>query len=260
MDREECELEFKAELHWLVECVGSCRLLGQELERMGKDWGELDAHPEFSTMVRDLDFLANKYSVVLDDEQLGWIMFVMNRYVDEDDFQMLKVYEEELEMARLVISLHSSSRLKVGDVECVYYNKHLKMLLLEELAIRVATAYRFCCNQCREKLLEKIKAGDELVLNEINDNWEERLRKQKIHTKDSNRIKELARGLCLALCPNYFNDKKGMSKKNVCFIYDLLVYCGARQDNGFTADDDKYDALKRFFRKKQMEGGWWFED
>ena len=47
MDREECELEFKAELHWLVECVGSCRLLGQELERMGKDWGELDAHPEF---------------------------------------------------------------------------------------------------------------------------------------------------------------------------------------------------------------------
>lgn len=254
--------KMKTELEAIVECVSSCRLLEKELKDLGRGWDDdgPECATEFWKEVKDIELLAGKYHITLDDEQLGFVMFAINRFVDDEDVRMLEFYERDLEMVCLILSLHSNVRLKIGKVDCKYLYKDLKVLMLEDLAMKVASEYSVCCDQCRVELLGKIKSGDVTVLNEMKTEVEGRVRMQKKLVKESNRLKELARAVSFALHPDYMEYKRGLPKKSVCFIFDLLVYCGAKEDNGFTADDDKYDALKRFFKKSQISDEFWFED
>ena len=55
----------------------------------------------------------------------------------------------------------------------------------------------------------------------------------------------------MILHPDYLEYKNGLPKKEVCFIYDLLVFVGLKDESFPYANDDKYDSIKRFFKKNE---------
>lgn len=206
---------------------------------------------EISNSIMDL---ANKNNISITEEQSFNIASIVN---SSDS----KIYQEEpYELINIIISLHSKTKIKIGNIESDIFNKELKKVLINYISEKYAHCFRRTYQKYYTTLRmpiptisQKIKDFDYKFLVELRAEIKKALEKEKFEKKNSNYIKSTSRNICEELHPDYLDYIKGLSKKEVCFIYDVLVFAKLKHDNGMTSDDDKYDNIKRYFIKQTYE-------
>ena len=208
---------------------------------------------EQATLIKKI---SEKYELnFIDEDQLYWIASIIfdnhNKEIREN-----KSYE----LIKLILAIHSRSKIKIGKTECCEFNDELKEVLLEYIAEKYpihlkriwgknSTTHLMATDTIKQKIME----GDSDFLNTYKTEIEKRIKDETKRLKKSNYTKYKARRICEIIHPIYTSYMEGLSKKEVCFIYDLLVLGSLLKEDNLISNDDKYDSIKRYFTKAKFK-------
>ena len=240
----------------LFEDIGNSNLLMEYLESLAEYGGcvdmDEDTVKEREKLIKQIGFIADANCVEINDSQLDNISWeVVGVDLSHDD--IIKQQERNCELIDMIIALHSNKRIKVGCVEfSKYWDEQMKVLMLGVLAKAGLIYFRHLGGIYRkEDIINRILNNDREYLLKVKLEIEERLKTVKKNGKPCNLIKHFSQRICMILHPDYLEYKNGLPKKEVCFIYDLLVFVGLKDESFPYANDDKYDSIKRFFKKNE---------
>ena len=214
------------------------------------DWKEYKEYRnEIEKTAGEIQVLARNNKMNVDREIVGYILYAIELAL----YSSLEETRKINEFARLSLALNTGKQIKFGKTECCCFKEDLKTIICDYLA----KWFQEDLHPVRKMLLDfdvgKVLGGDVFELKRLVEKVDDELRYQELN--DKYKCKVLARRICEILHPDYMKDKRLLPKNEVCFIYDILVYANLRDDEGKTAPDDKYDAIKRFFKKEQVDGG-----
>ena len=240
----------------LFEDIGNSNLLIEYLESLVEYGGCVDMGEntvkEREKLIKQIGIIADANCVEINDSQLDNISWeVVGVDLSHDD--IIKQQERNCELIDMIIALHSNKRIKVGCVEfSKYWDEQMKVLMLGVLAKAGLIYFRHLGGIYRkEDIINRIFNNDREYLLKVKLEIEERLKTVKKNGKPCNLIKHFSQRICMILHPDYLEYKNGLPKKEVCFIYDLLVFVGLKDESFPYANDDKYDSIKRFFKKNE---------
>ena len=238
----------------LFEDIGNSNLLIEYLESLVEYGGCVDMGEntvkEREKLIKQIGIIADANCVEINDAQVDNIIWEVGcMSLSRND--IIKQWEKDCELIDMIVAIHSNKRIKVGCVEFgKYWDKKMKGLMIDVLAKTGVVHFRHVGGIYRkEDIINRILNNDREYLLIVKSEVEERLKTAKRNAKPCNLIKYFSQKICTILHPDYLEYKNGLPKKEVCFIYDLLVFVGLKDRNLLFINDDKYDSIKRFFKK-----------
>ena len=198
----------------------------------------------------EIQALARKNQVNVNREYVGCIMYAIGLTLSSFSLDETRKLNE---FSRLFLALHTGKQIKVGRIEICSFKENFMDLACGYLAKWFQEELHPLIKAMLSIDVDRVLDGDICELNRLVKISNNDL--LFIESNEKKKCKILARRICEILHPDYMNYREWMPKNEVCFIYDILVYANLREDDGVAAPDDKYDAIKRFIKKKQEDGG-----